>query len=81
MTQPHRVRVRFQCAAGHQPHPLCLTVSRGLPPELRCPPDEGTGVGGGPGSCTLPPDLQQRVESELRDNLQEAKRRGYVLIN
>lgn len=80
MSDPHRVRVRFQCGAGHPPHPICLQVNRGVPPELRCDAGEGSGIGGGGGGCPLPPDLQERVERQLRDNLQEAKRQGYVLV-
>ena len=30
--------------------------------------------------CVIPPGLQRRVEHELRDNLRESKRRGFVLM-
>ncbi|MFE6645104.1 hypothetical protein ACFVJS_00980 [Nocardioides sp. NPDC057772] len=62
-------------------HDLCYLVRRGVPPELRCTPDQPAGYGtGGRGCCTLPPDIDERVERELRFNFQEAKRRGYVLV-
>lgn len=77
-----RVSVIFRCSAQHE-HPLCVTVPRrqGVPPELQCPPDSAPGYGGGGnGGCSVPPDLPALVERELRDNLQESKRRGFVLI-
>jgi hypothetical protein len=78
--RPDRVRVVYTCPAKHE-HELCVTVSRGVPAELRCPPEQSTGFGGGGGGgCAIPPDLQGRVEQELRDNFQESKRRGFVLI-
>lgn len=73
------VHVRFDCGRGHDLHPLCLDVGRGVPPELRCEPGAPTGIVSG-GGCPLPNDYQERADRELRDNLQESKRRGYVLI-
>lgn len=62
-------------------HNLCYLVRRGVPPELRCTPDQPAGYStGNRGCCALPPDMEERVERELRFNFQEAKRRGYVLI-
>jgi hypothetical protein len=78
--ESHRVRAILECPGGHR-HELCVTVDRGVPPELRCDAGQGTGYGpGGGGGCTVPPDLPARVERELRDGLQEAKRRGFVLV-
>lgn len=73
-----RVKTKIDCA-GHQ-HDLCVVVDRGLPEELRCPHQSHGGFGGGPGGCTLPDHLEERVARELRENFQESKRRGYVLI-
>lgn len=77
----HRVSVVFECRGGHR-HELCVNVSRGVPPELRCsdeaPPGFGPSSGGG---CTVPPDLRERVERVLRDDLLESRRRGYVLVS
>lgn len=76
----HRVSVIFKCRHGDA-HPLCVTVSRGVPPELRCEPDKPTGYGrNGGGQCLVPADLTVRVERQLNRDLLEAKRRGYVLI-
>lgn len=74
---PHRVRVILECRHAHRHE----TVTRGPPPELRCDPHQGQGYGSGDGGgCTVPPDLSDRVERELRDALQESKRRGYVVV-
>jgi len=76
----HRVSVVFKCRRGDE-HQLCVSVSRGVPPELRCTPEQGRGYGSGAGGgCMVPPDLSDRVERELRDSFQESKRRGFVLI-
>ena len=75
----HRARTKIECGQGHL-HDLCVQVSRGVPPELRCPEDQPAGWSFGGGGCTLPGDLSSLVERELRDNLQECKRRGYVLL-
>lgn len=80
MTEPgHRVRTVYVCGVGHR-HELCVIVGRGVPPELRCPDQQNPGWGPGGGGCTVPNDLAGRVERELRDDLQECRRRGYVLI-
>jgi hypothetical protein len=79
-SQTHRVRVKFQCRSGHG-HDMCVIVGRGVPPELRCPPEEPQGYGGGGGGgCSVPAHLAELVERELRDSLQENRRRGYVLV-
>jgi hypothetical protein len=78
-SRPDRVRVRYACPGAHE-HELCVTVSTGVPPELSCWPDQAPGFGGSGGGCVIPPGLQRRVEHELRDNLRESKRRGFVLI-
>lgn len=78
--QNNRVSVMFMCRSGHE-HPLCVAISRGVPPELRCSSEQGSGYGGGGGGgCTIPPDLVGRVELKLRDEFQESKRQGFVLV-
>lgn len=75
-----RVRVIFSCRRGHQ-HELCVSIERQVPPELRCTPGAGQGYGpGGGGGCTVPANLSDVVQRELRDAFQESKRRGHVLI-
>lgn len=80
VTHPHnRCRVVF-IGRGCK-HDLCYVVDRGVPPELRCSPAEPPGyVNYGGSCCTLPPDMDNRVEHALRFNLQECKRLGYVPI-
>lgn len=75
----NRASVVFRCRTGHD-HQLCVTVPRGVPPELRCPNQQAQGFGGGGGGCAVPVDLQELVERELRESFQESKRRGFVLI-
>ena len=79
----NRARVFLQCG-GHQHGPLCVPITSGRPvhPKLQCPQDDpaGYGAGGGGAGCLIPPDLEQRVESELRDDRQEHRDRGYILI-
>lgn len=76
---PHRCRVRI--FGQHCEHDLCYQLDRAVPQDLRCPPDAPAGYGGGGGGCcVLPPDLKDRVERELRFNLQECRRLGYVPI-
>jgi hypothetical protein len=77
--ETHRVRVVFRCRSGHE-HQLCIDIRRGVPPELRCPPAQEPGFGGGDAGCQLPEDFSHRVERELRDSFQESKRRGHVLV-
>lgn len=75
-----RVRVIFRCKIGHQ-HELCVSIERQVPLELRCTPDAGQGYGAGGGDgCTVPANLSDAVQRELRDAFQESKRRGHVLI-
>lgn len=75
---PHRCRVKLvsrRCAG----HDLCVPLPREVPPELRCVPGPGGG-GVAPCGCQPPKDLSDQVLRELRDHLQECRRRGYVLI-
>jgi len=76
----HRVRVIFDCG-GHE-HEICYPIGREVHPDLRCTPDQGPGYGnGGRGGCSLPSDLESRIERELRGGgLQEARRQGHVRI-
>ncbi|GAB3043001.1 hypothetical protein GCM10027052_26540 [Parafrigoribacterium mesophilum] len=78
-TQTNRVKVKFQCKAGHLHESICVAIDRGVPPELRCALGASSGTSNG-GGCKLPDDWQQRVERELRDNFEESKRRGFVLV-
>lgn len=80
MNSNNTVSVRFDCGRGHAAHSLCVEVDRGVPPELRCDPGQPSGISHGGGGCPLPDDLQSRVVRELRENFQESKRRGFVLI-
>lgn len=76
----NRASVVFVCRSGHE-HRMCVTVAgRPVHPDLWCPPEEPQGYGPGGGGCQIPPDLSDRVARELRDALQEHRRRGYVLI-
>ncbi|SDT68300.1 hypothetical protein SAMN04515669_5849 [Jiangella sp. DSM 45060] len=64
-------------------HSLCVPIERPVPPQLRCNVDQPAGYGSGAGAacgCKTPADLRERVERELRDNIAESLRRGYVLI-
>ena len=75
------VSVRLDCGKGHTLHDLCVDIRRGVPPELRCNPGQPSGIArGGRGGCPIPGDLRDRVEAELRDNFQECKRQGFVLV-
>lgn len=75
----HRVRAKVRCRSGHQ-HDLCILVRRGVHPDLRCQPGQGSGyaVGGG---CVLPADLDALAERELREHYQESRRRGWIEID
>lgn len=76
----HHVRTVFECRSGHR-HELCVTVGRGVPPELRCDPTVGVGYGpSGGGGCIVPHDLDERVERALREDMVEARRQGFVLV-
>jgi hypothetical protein len=75
----HRVRAKVRCLNGHQ-HDLCILVRREVHPDLRCQPDQGSGYAIGGGGCTLPRDLDELAERELRDNYQESRRRGWIQI-
>lgn len=75
----HAVRAKVACGSGHS-HDLCIPIKREVHPDLRCQPEEPRGFSYGGGGCSLPVDLQERAERELRDNYQESRRRGWVLI-
>lgn len=83
MPQPDRyVHVKIECSSAHL-HDICIEVARQVPPELRCEPAAGPGYSSsGGGTCSIPSaaELAERTTRELRDNFQESKRRGYVLI-
>ena len=81
MNPNNSVKVKFDCGKGHALHELCVQIDRGVPPELRCEPGQPSGISkGGGGGCRVPEDLPGVVATELRDNFQESKRQGYVLI-
>ncbi|MFD6700220.1 MULTISPECIES: hypothetical protein [unclassified Microbacterium] len=80
MSNPNSMVLTKVICGGHE-HDVCVTVDRGVPPELRCPhPSHGSFGGGAGGGCVLPPDLKDLVARELRENLQKSMRRGYALI-
>ena len=74
----HSVAVLDICEQGDE-HRLCVPVSRGVPPDLRCESGAPVGYGSGRSGCAVPPDLSDRVERALRDTLEESRRRGTVL--
>ena len=78
---PHRCTVKLVGRSCE--HDLCVTVTRGVPPELRCEDTApaGYGPGGGSTCCHVPRDLNELVERELRDKLQESRRQGFVLVH
>lgn len=81
MNPNNSVKARLACKRGHEPHEVCVDIGRGVAPDLRCEPGQPSGINrGGGGGCPLPVDLAERVDRELRDNFQESKRRGYVLV-
>jgi len=75
----HAVRAKIACGNGHE-HDLCIPLKREIHPDLRCKPTEPQGFTYGGGGCSLPSDLAQLAERELRDNYQESRRRGWILI-
>jgi hypothetical protein len=78
---PHRCRVKLVGRACE--HDLCVTLQRGVPPDLRCEDSAPRGYGPGGGSscgCRTPEGFDELIARELRDNLQESRRRGFVLI-
>lgn len=81
----HYVRIKVECSARnlHDLHEVCLEIRQQVPPELRCQLDAGPGyVTGSGGSCQIPSpeSLSTSVERELRNNLEQSKRQGYVLV-
>jgi hypothetical protein len=78
---PHRCHVKL-VGRGCE-HDLCVTLTRGVPEELRCEEAAPAGYGSGGSSscgCHVPAGLEDLVARQLRDNLQESRRRGFVLI-
>lgn len=78
---PHRCKVKL--VGRSCDHDLCVTLDRAVPPELRCDDAQPTGYGAGGGAscgCRTPENLEHIVERQLRDNLQESRRRGYVFV-
>jgi len=78
---PHRCHVKLVGRACE--HDLCVTLTRGVPPELRGEEAAPDGYGRGGGSscgCQVPSHIEDVVARELRDNLDESRRRGFVLI-
>jgi hypothetical protein len=83
LPQPDRyVSVKVECSSGH-PHDICVQIAREVPAELRCEPSAPAGYSSGSGgSCQIPNagELVTLTERELRDNFQDSKRQGYVLV-
>jgi hypothetical protein len=82
MPNTHRCKVKL--IGRTCDHDLCVPIGRGVPPELRCADSQPPGYGGGGGAtcgCRVPDRLSEVVERELRDNLQESKRQGFVLVS
>lgn len=72
------VSVLFLCRRGHE-HRLCLPSAHpGLPPQVQCTAPTGTTQGGG--GCPLPPDLDARIRTALRDSMREWLRLHHVVI-
>jgi hypothetical protein len=81
MPNLHRCKVKL--IGRSCDHDLCVPLTRAVPPELRCVDSQPSGYGGGGGAicgCRVPDHLSDVVERELRDNLQESRRRGFVII-
>lgn len=81
MLNPHRCKVKL--IGRSCDHDLCVPLTRAVPLELRCADFERAGYGGGGGAtcgCRVPDHLASLAERELRDNLQESRRRGFVII-
>lgn len=81
MTNSHRCKVKL--IGRSCDHDLCVPLTRAVPPELRCVDADPAGYGGGGGAtcgCRVPEHLPEVVERELRGNLQDSRRRGYVLV-
>lgn len=81
MSNTHRCKVKLVGRACN--HDLCVSISRGVPPELRCSDGQPSGYGGGGGAtcgCQVPEHFKDLVERELRYSLQESRRRGFVII-
>lgn len=76
----HRVSVKMLCPRGHE-HDLCLQIPREVHPDLRCPPSQPGGIGGGGGGCPVPDDLVTRVLRAVQGSLQDWRRLGYVVID
>lgn len=72
--------VHFDCGRGHAPHPLCINIGRGVPPELRCATDASPGFSRAGGGCPIPNDIADRARREFRDSVEESKRRGFILV-
>ncbi len=73
------VSAHVWCDRRHEHH-LCVSVGRQVPPDLRCTPGAPSVAPDGGPACEFPSDLRSRVEYELRENLQESRRRGWVKI-
>jgi hypothetical protein len=80
MNPNNSIKARLVCKRGHEPHEVCVDIGRGVPPDLRCEPGQPSGINRSGGGCPVPADLAERVDREFRDNVQESKRRGYVLV-
>lgn len=83
MPEPESHRCRVKLVGRDCEHELCYPITRGVPPELRCSAGQPAGYssgGFGASCCSVPPDVVAQVERALRDNLQECRRAGYVMV-
>ena len=81
MPNSHRCKVKL--IGRLCDHDLCVQLRRAVSPDLRCGDSQPAGYGNGGGAtcaCRVPEHLVDLVERELRDNLQECRRRGFVTI-
>jgi hypothetical protein len=85
--QSNWVSVSLRCKDRWQRLNLCVQVSRGVPPELRCQPGGGSASGSGPdvcGECTRllsdPARLREVVEDLTRRGWSDHVKAGAVVV-
>ncbi len=79
----HRCRVQLRGARGCQ-HQMCYPIPRAVPSEWRCDTQEPSGYGDSGGApacgCAVPTDVEAQILRQLRDDLLECRRRGFVMV-